>query len=150
MNPFLQRVSIFNPFLQKNSVKLSPTNYLLWHNHLLTLLTYQNYRATSTTPKSHLQKLQTLMYVAAGVSTPNHVYASQLKADQKVFLIIQSSLTEATMAETQALPQLTKSGMFLKLPIDATLKNVCIFFGTACVICKFISKLHSEFVVKDL
>lgn len=80
------------------TVKLSPTNYLIWRNQILPILAYQKLSGhiTGDTPAP----TKTLTAEGTSAPTPNPAYTKWLEDDQKAFLILQSSLTEAAMAET--------------------------------------------------
>lgn len=83
------------------TVKLSPTNYLLWRNQIQNLLAYQ--KLSGHIDGSLSAPPPTKAPDAAGVSAPNPDYVAWLEADQKSFLIIQASLAEVAMAETLGL-----------------------------------------------
>ncbi|GJY58673.1 zinc finger, CCHC-type containing LTR copia-type gag-polypeptide, partial [Tanacetum coccineum] len=78
------------------TIKLSSTNYLLWRNQVLPLLGYQKLMGyidgTIAAPSPT---------ITTGTTTsPNPAYATWHAADQRAFILIQSSLSEEAMAET--------------------------------------------------
>lgn len=77
------------------TIKFSSTNYLQWKNQVYPLLSHQKLLAhvdgSSTSPSPDL--------TVDGKVTPNPGYASWLEEDQRVLLLLQSSLTEEAMAK---------------------------------------------------
>lgn len=87
----------FNTILHMITVKLSPSNYLIWRNQLIPLLAYQklSYHILGTPPVPP----KTIVSTTATPLVPNPAYAKWVEDDQRAFLIIHSSLTETAMAE---------------------------------------------------
>lgn len=78
------------------TIKLSPTNYLLWHKQMVPLLAYQQLTGyvdgSIPPPPATITNGET--------TSPNPAYASWSTADQRALILIQSSLSEEAMAET--------------------------------------------------
>ncbi|KAJ9554025.1 hypothetical protein OSB04_018070 [Centaurea solstitialis] len=77
------------------TIRLPSTNYLLWQNQILPLLTYQNLvthvDGSSLPPATEI--------TAEGKRTPNPAYAEWIAADQRAVILIQSSLSEEAFSE---------------------------------------------------
>ena len=84
-----------NTILHLITIRLSPSNYLLWVNQMTPLLTYQNLfdhiDGSSQAPPSHL--------VVDGKPTLNPAHAEWLAADQRAVILLQASLTEEAFSE---------------------------------------------------
>lgn len=84
-----------NTILHLITIRLSPSNYLLWVNQMTPLLTYQNLfdhiDGSSPAPPSHL--------VVDGKPTLNPAHAEWLAADQRAVILLQASLTEEAFSE---------------------------------------------------
>ncbi|KAJ0865169.1 putative RNA-directed DNA polymerase [Helianthus annuus] len=77
------------------TVKLSSTNYLIWHNQILPLLANQRltgYVDGSITPEPKTITLESK-------EQPNPKYSAWFLSDQQAILILNSSLTEEAIAE---------------------------------------------------
>ncbi|KAF5754313.1 putative retrotransposon Copia-like protein [Helianthus annuus] len=77
------------------TIKLSSTNYLVWIYQVFPLLSHQKLTGyvdgTIQAPAKNT--------ITDGAEVPNPDYSSWLEADQRVLLLLQSSLTEEAMAE---------------------------------------------------
>ncbi|GKB35432.1 retrovirus-related pol polyprotein from transposon TNT 1-94 [Tanacetum coccineum] len=78
------------------TIRLSSTNYLLWHKQMIPLLAYQ--KLTGYVDGSIPQPSPSV--TTGETSSPNPAYASWIAADQRALILIQSSLSEEAMAET--------------------------------------------------
>nr|GFB84845.1 zinc finger, CCHC-type, Gag-polypeptide of LTR copia-type [Tanacetum cinerariifolium] len=78
------------------TIKLSSSNYLLWRNQVLPLLA--NQKLTGYINGSIPVPSNTI--VTRTTTPPNPAYSSWVAADQRALIVIQSSLSEETMAET--------------------------------------------------
>ncbi|KAJ9561510.1 hypothetical protein OSB04_006670 [Centaurea solstitialis] len=84
-----------NTALHLISNRLTSSNYLLWKNQLLPLLSYQNLLplvdGTSPAPPSEI--------ITDGKSAPNPEFAAWLSADQRAVILLQASLSEEAFSE---------------------------------------------------
>lgn len=84
-----------NTLMHLITIRLSPSNYLLWKSQLIPLLTHQNLMGhvdgTSCAPPSEL--------LVDDKSSPNPAYSVWLAADQRTVIILHASLTEEAFSE---------------------------------------------------
>ncbi|KAL9999568.1 hypothetical protein Hdeb2414_s0020g00559781 [Helianthus debilis subsp. tardiflorus] len=77
------------------TIKLSSSNYLLWKNQIYPVLSYLNLLkhidGSTPTPQETI--------TTDGKSEPNPAFATWKEADQRVLLLLHSTLTEEAMAE---------------------------------------------------
>ncbi|KAJ0536278.1 putative RNA-directed DNA polymerase [Helianthus annuus] len=77
------------------TIKLSSTNYLVWRYQVFPLLSHQKLAGyvdgTIQAPEKNI--------ITDGAEVPNPDYSSWLEVDQRVLLLLQSSLTEEAIAE---------------------------------------------------
>ncbi|KAJ9545776.1 hypothetical protein OSB04_025483 [Centaurea solstitialis] len=118
------------------TIKLSSTNYLLWHKQMISLLTYHN--LMGYVDGSIKQPPPTIL--TGEISSSNPAYASWIVADQRALILIQSSPSEEAMAETlghSVIPLLRPSVFYeirylvggSKTRFVLTQKDVIIFSG---------------------
>ena len=88
-----------NTLIHMLTIKLNSSNYLLWKNQITPLLLHQKWMShvdgSSAIPPSTV--------LIDGKETPNPARDAWVELDQKVLLILQSSLSEESMAEVLGL-----------------------------------------------
>nr|GEY81253.1 zinc finger, CCHC-type, Gag-polypeptide of LTR copia-type [Tanacetum cinerariifolium] len=88
-----------NTLLHMMTMKLASSNYLLWHNQMLPIFTYQKLightDGTSTAPSSTI--------VIDGKTVPNPTVVPWNEVDQRPVILLQSSLIEEYAAEVLGL-----------------------------------------------
>lgn len=81
------------------TIKLSSSNYLLWKNQVSPLLLHQNRsRFVDGSSQAPPKTLTT-----DGKESVNPAFTSWLETDQKILLLLQSSLSEEAMSEVLGL-----------------------------------------------
>lgn len=84
-----------NTLMHLMTIRLSPSNYLLWKSQLIPLLTHQSLLGhvdgTSAAPPTEL--------LVNDKPAPNPAFAAWLAADQRAVIILQASLTEEAFSE---------------------------------------------------
>lgn len=89
-----------NTLLHMITIKLSPSNYLLWKNQMLSLLAYQNLLphndGSAVAPSPEV--------LTDGKSSPNTLYTTWKIDDQRAVIILHASLSEEAVAEIVGLP----------------------------------------------
>nr|GEZ05590.1 zinc finger, CCHC-type, Gag-polypeptide of LTR copia-type [Tanacetum cinerariifolium] len=107
-----------NTLLHMMTIKLTSNNYLLWHNQMLPIFTYQklirHIDGTSIAPSSTI--------VVDGKMVPNHTVVPWNEVDQRAVILLQSSLTEESAAEVLGLT--TTHQIWLSL--EDTYSNACV------------------------
>ncbi|KAJ9542144.1 hypothetical protein OSB04_028650 [Centaurea solstitialis] len=84
-----------NTLMHLLTIRLSPSNYLLWKSQLIPLLTHQgllgHVDGTSSAPPTEL--------LNDNKPSPNPAYAAWIAADQRTVIILQASLMEEAFSE---------------------------------------------------
>lgn len=108
-----------NTLMHLITIRLSPSNYLLWKSQLIPLLTHQNLMGhvdgTSCAPPSEL--------LVDDKSSPNPAYSVWLAADQRTVIILHASLTEEHSLKLLGWTQLDKYGLPLRPPTTTLLSS---------------------------